>query len=138
MFKCIKCEELKNPSEFSPKKNAKRGHTDTCKICLRIYANRYYKNNKESRNKNSKKYRTKISKEFRDIKVEKGCKICGFNKSAFALEYHHIDPSTKLFSVSKKLTDVSKDKLQEEIKKCVLLCANCHRMVHSGEINLGS
>jgi len=48
------------------------------------------------------------------------------------LQYHHLDKSTKLFGISDKLSkknNLSKIKWREiknEIKKCIILCANCH------------
>ena len=57
------------------------------------------------------------------------CNICEYNKSPSALEFHHIDPSLKdnKFSI---LISMSWDKQKEELDKCILLCANCHREVH--------
>ena len=57
------------------------------------------------------------------------CIKCGYNKCTQALEFHHIDPSKKDFTISN-----GNFKLQEavkEIKKCILLCSNCHREFHS-------
>ncbi len=62
--------------------------------------------------------------------------LCGYNKCKSALEYHHLDPSKKEFQLSKARSR-SIDKIKQEIKKCVLLCANCHREVHAGIIKLG-
>lgn len=63
-----------------------------------------------------------------------GCTECGleFDGNCVSLfEFHHKDPSTKLFSLSYAgLSNNSKAKVQEEVKKCVLLCANCHRLLH--------
>lgn len=64
------------------------------------------------------------------------CKVCGFNNSHFALDFHHVDSSKKDFNLGK--TNKPLDLLMEELTKCVLLCANCHRMVHSGEIKIGA
>ena len=56
------------------------------------------------------------------------CKQCGYDKSIAALDFHHIDPSTK--ESENKFSDMSREKALKEIKKCVLLCANCHREIH--------
>ena len=48
-------------------------------------------------------------------------------------DLHHLDPSTKLFSISSGLRDYSTETVLEESKKCVLLCSNCHRLRHIGE-----
>ena len=60
-----------------------------------------------------------------------GCQICGYNKSIWALEFHHIDPSQKSFAINMG-KGVSLDRFREEAKKCILLCSNCHREVEHG------
>jgi hypothetical protein len=56
------------------------------------------------------------------------CTRCGGVFHPVCMDFHHRDPSTKSFAISRTWT-VSLAKLQEEISKCDLLCANCHRMV---------
>ena len=65
------------------------------------------------------------------------CCICGFNTFQEALEFHHVNPSTKEFglSASNSMTK-SLDKQIVEAKKCVLVCANCHRGIHAGYIQI--
>jgi len=58
------------------------------------------------------------------------CEFCGYNKSIKALEFHHKNPSEKEFNISKKGCTISIKKLKKEAKKCLLLCANCHREQH--------
>ncbi len=57
------------------------------------------------------------------------CSRCNYNKSLRALEFHHLDPTQKDMQIS-----VSKnpawEKVKEELKKCVLLCSNCHAEEH--------
>ena len=57
------------------------------------------------------------------------CCKCGYCKNYAALEFHHLDPKEKDF-VWTKLRELSWVKITEELKKCVLLCANCHREEH--------
>lgn len=66
------------------------------------------------------------------------CSECGFRDCYSALEFHHRDPSTKIGrGVSDVLTG-SFDKALEEAEKCVLLCGNCHQMLHEKENDLSS
>ena len=58
------------------------------------------------------------------------CCICGYNRCLQALEFHHLDPAQKDFTISKN-PNTSFDKAIEEIKKCILVCANCHREIHA-------
>jgi len=66
------------------------------------------------------------------IKTNAGCAVCGYKDHPAALDFDHIDPATKKFDISKRFAMSSKKLLMEEIKKCRVLCANCHR-IHSRE-----
>lgn len=56
------------------------------------------------------------------------CERCGYDKCIDALEFHHIDPTTK---ETKNLgTTAALSKQKEEADKCILVCANCHREIH--------
>jgi hypothetical protein len=61
--------------------------------------------------------------------VEKGgkCQVCGYDKCPTALEFHHLNPEEKSFSIGGNAKFKRWKQIQEEIKKCDLLCANCHR-----------
>jgi len=74
------------------------------------------------------------------IKLASGCQRCGYNKSAAALEFNHIDPSNKYTTRTGKRLHLSDmvatgyglATIMEEIKKCEILCANCHaELTHS-------
>ena len=60
------------------------------------------------------------------------CQICGYSKYQGALDLHHIDPSEKDFSLGHKGYTRSWERIKEELDKCVLLCATCHREVEGG------
>lgn len=59
------------------------------------------------------------------------CCLCGYDKVQDALDFHHIDPSTKEYGIAEKGTCHNLDKDIAEIRKCVLVCANCHREIHA-------
>ena len=59
------------------------------------------------------------------------CIRCGYNKCIDALEFHHRDPSVKDFQIAGGGNYRSLENLKAELDKCDLLCANCHREVHS-------
>ncbi len=62
------------------------------------------------------------------------CERCGYDKCIDALEFHHIDPSTK---ETKNLgTTAAIEKQKAEADKCILVCANCHREIHH-ELRIG-
>ena len=55
------------------------------------------------------------------------CQQCGYNKCTAALEFHHVDPTQKDPTWSRGWSLM---RLKEELDKCDILCANCHREVH--------
>lgn len=64
------------------------------------------------------------------------CIVCGYNKYAGALDFHHLDSANKKFSLSVKGLCYSWDTILNEAKKCVLLCKNCHTEVGAKIIDL--
>lgn len=56
------------------------------------------------------------------------CAICGYDRCAAALQFHHLDPSEKAFTMAYRGVSRSLDKA----RKCMLLCANCHAEVEAG------
>lgn len=76
---------------------------------------------------------------LKDMAIEyKGgkCLICGYNRCKSALEFHHTDPNQKDFGISKDGYTRSWEKVKLELDKCICVCANCHREIHSGLIDL--
>lgn len=62
------------------------------------------------------------------------CQCCGYKKAISALEFHHLNPAEKEFSFNEN-TNRSWSKTREELKKCILVCANCHREIHASLID---
>jgi len=63
------------------------------------------------------------------------CLICGYDRNPAALQFHHVDPTTKSFTLRNGDTR-SLARMRAEAAKCVLLCANCHAEVESGRTQL--
>ncbi len=66
---------------------------------------------------------------LKEYKKSLGCKKCGENHPA-CLEFHHINPKEKKFSLGRAKSHLTIKALKAEIVKCKLLCANCHRKEH--------
>jgi hypothetical protein len=60
------------------------------------------------------------------------CSLCGYHRSVGALQFHHVDPKSKAFSLSHRGVTLSLEAARAEAAKCVLLCANCHAEVEGG------
>jgi len=132
MNTCKKCGETKEDSLF--KKNYKKngsnylGPTNLCKACE-------FKDNKIYIEKNREVYNTKARDKRNQRKKEgvqyKGgaCEHCKEVVHIAAFDFHHVDASTKEFDPGLMGTH-SKEKYFAELDKCILLCANCHRIEH--------
>jgi transposase-like protein len=64
------------------------------------------------------------------------CRLCGYSGHPAALHFHHVDPATKRFSLSRFGITRSLAESRAEAAKCVLLCANCHAEVEVGAAEL--
>ena len=60
------------------------------------------------------------------------CTICGYSRHPAALQFHHVDPREKAFSIADRGVARSLDRALAEAAKCVLVCANCHAEVEAG------
>jgi transposase-like protein len=60
------------------------------------------------------------------------CAVCGYDRHVGALEFHHLDPIDKRFSLGHMGVARSIERARAEASKCVLLCANCHAEVEAG------
>ena len=59
------------------------------------------------------------------------CSICGYNKCNDALEFHHLNPKEKEFNISDRNIKLDWPEIQKELDKGIIVCANCHREIHS-------
>jgi len=65
------------------------------------------------------------------------CSKCGYNRNYAALCFHHKDESTKEFKITiRECSNHSMDHLLNEVKKCTLLCHNCHMEEHYPQMSI--
>lgn len=138
--RCPKCLKVLSSDKFKPRPD---GSISYCYKCELGYFKEYNKKryaSLEARQseleRGHEKYirivkPARIARKKKLIMIMGGkCQNCGYNKSAAALDFDHIDPKTKSRTISHLLAhqDPSSWKLAvKESKKCVLLCSNCHR-----------
>ena len=61
------------------------------------------------------------------------CEVCG-EDCWLALDFHHIDPATKSFAICTAMSrGWKRSRIEPELAKCILLCRNCHAILHWGE-----
>jgi len=82
---------------------------------------------------------SKRRKKLREMVIKyKGgkCILCGYHKYLGAFDLHHSSDSKKEFGLSEGGLTRSWEKIKKEADKCILVCANCHREIHSGVTQL--
>lgn len=93
----------------------------------------HYIDNKEKYKEATKvsgpKCRRKRTLWLQKIKSEMGCNVCG-EKRGPCLIFHHRDPNEKEIEIADAVWKISKKRILEEIKKCDVMCANCHLLFH--------
>jgi transcription elongation factor Elf1 len=96
----------------------------------------WYPANKERRKQLNAAWRKKVRDQFLEYKKTLSCIACG-NAESVCLDFHHTNPDEKEMAVAAMFNNHSSfEKVMEEVSKCVVLCANCHRMHHAGILNL--
>lgn len=111
---CSKCNIEKPIEDFAFRNKAKGTRRAECKQCIS--------------NRQKIKYH-KQKEELNEFKKQKKCAKCGENRF-YLLDFHHINPETKVDTIAKLSAHSSTKTMYEEIEKCICLCANCHREFH--------
>jgi 5-methylcytosine-specific restriction endonuclease McrA len=94
------------------------------------YQRKWYKKNYKKQIEKVRLNRIRLREYIQSVKMKSKCLSCGFS-NPIALQFHHINPSTKEFDLSHAhLTGRSIKNIQKEIDKCIVLCANCHFILH--------
>ena len=102
----------------------------------RGYSAKHYKNNKTKVLVGVKAQHTKQKAKWDAFKASLSCTVCGVNHPA-VIDFHHVDPSTKTAGIQTLIKNGRFAAAYKEVKKCVALCANCHRIHHYNERVLG-
>lgn len=134
MKKCSKCGLTKSLSEFYRRKRTPRKgeYYDRCRECYKIRGRIYYHQNRERQLKLALKRKARYVLERKAFLAKfknKPCKDCGKIYSPWIMDFDHRDGKTKIGSISNLIfrSLLKFDKIREEIEKCDLVCANCHR-----------
>lgn len=125
---CTKCGEFRQLSMF----RIRRGkHEQPCKKCCSEYGRRHYRNNKQYYIDKADKRNAIVLEQVRRIVWEylrnHPCVDCG-NDDPRVMEFDHVR-GVKKYNVSEMQNQRHTVKaLMEEIAKCDIRCANCHRI----------
>jgi hypothetical protein len=133
--RCSKCHIEKELSEFYFRHKGKRAgeYYNHCKECLKSRGRTYYQENHDRQLRLSVN-RNRVRRAEQRIYVSSlknhPCVDCGKKYPSCVMDFDHRDGSHKHGNVGSLVSQAyfTKDRLFEEIQKCDLVCANCHRI----------
>ncbi len=128
MKKCNCCQKNKELKEFNKNKRESDGLQKSCRECTKTQQNKSYHKNPKKYQEKIKEYLLGVKQWLIEFKKKKTCVKCG-EKRWYVLDFHHKDSSKKLYNIGDG-SRRSKGMIEKEIKKCVLLCRNCHSEFH--------
>lgn len=153
---CGRCKLEKPRSEFYARRDRPVGVQSYCKKCTKNQPRwkdgrfkdeadkqHIYKINRLSYQRNKAKYAQRAAQKKAQDKIRTleaygsfACNRCGFDVHPAALEFHHRNPTEKLFNISTAIGSPNQFPWKDvitEIAKCELICSNCHRIEHAAE-----
>lgn len=134
---CITCGESKVLEEFVKNAKSTEGRHTKCKSCHNKRQNERAAANPNMKNtRNASSYKAKQRTKNNILNYYSGvmkCADCGLISDIFDIyDFHHVNPKDKQYTVS-SIMDYKWETVKAELDKCVLLCANCHRIRHYKE-----
>ena len=140
--KCNKCQKELELDQFH-KRNKKRKDgsinvttQSICKTCSVKRRTEYYFANRDSEISVKKKRESEIKEWFLDLKKTYSCSNCDDSRW-YVIDFHHVNDDKEHNIADLSNGKYSKQKIVEELAKCIPLCSNCHRELHYFE-KLGS
>jgi hypothetical protein len=134
--KCSMCLQELPKGMFGNHSKGREGLRSRCKACNRVEARQTYQRNPAPYKARARAFsRTQagaLKSWLNQVKAEHGCCVCG-EADPVVLDFHHVQEKDLAVTtaVSKGVTAV-----ERELRKCVVLCANDHRRVHAGVIDV--
>lgn len=119
---------------FGTSKSRKDGLQVYCIECRRDIDKESYGKpaRKDALARSKQERQAKLRKFLRRVKA-KGCSKCG-EKEPCTIDFHHI--KDKKFDIAFGVNRYGFSVIKDEMRKCVLVCANCHRKIHAGVLEL--
>lgn len=117
---CPGCYRFLSWDKYIPHKDYPDGYSYRCRSCK----------------ENGSPPGNTVTKQYYVDQLGGSCNICGYNKYVAALVFHHVDQDTKQAAPDRLMLTLPSRACDEEIDKCILLCANCHLELHSGKVDI--
>ena len=112
---CTKCGKNLPIEEFNWRNKTKGTRRSECKYCHSQYMKQVYQKKKN---------------DVQELKAKCTCVKCG-DQRGYVLDFHHINPQEKENTIARMTSNnYTLEKVYQEIEKCIVLCANCHREFH--------
>ncbi len=136
-------QKTKELSSFYLREKARNRYHSQCKQCYsdkrKLFAKEHYNKYGDAYRKRARIRKASIKQDRQDKMIkylsDKSCANCGINDIR-VLDFDHIDETKKSFSIARAINDgYSWERISKEIKKCRILCANCHRIRTAKQYN---
>ena len=121
---CTKCRQFKPIGEFRRQSDTRYGLGYWCTPCWQSveHTEQWRQRGRESKRAIAAKF----------VALAGGaCQRCGYDRCVAPLDFHHVNPAEKADTPQHAMT-LGHETAYQELDKCVLLCANCHREYHFG------
>jgi len=133
---CTKCQHQKDVLSFPARKTSKDGRASWCRACYKEnWDVRYYENHQHYRNSHNtsrRKIREQNARKVFEYLTHHPCVSCG-ESDPIVLEFDHRDRVEKSGNIANMIVNSSWTRVESEIEKCDVLCANCHRRKSAAE-----
>lgn len=128
---CARCQSEKPVEAFPIKDKARGTRRSYCVPCHSEYGKEHYQKNKPyylAKNAGARVRQRQSNRDFAyEYLLTHPCVDCG-EPDPVVLDFDHVDPKLKLWSIGKMLSRQASPAIEREIGKCVVRCANCHRI----------
>jgi hypothetical protein len=135
---CTRCKTQKELHLFSARKLSKDGRASWCRACYKVnWDKRYYENHEHYRNSHNSsrnKIREDNARKVFEYLSKHPCVNCG-ESDPIVLEFDHRDKNDKIENIANLVLNSSWTRIEKEIAKCDVLCANCHRRKSAKQFN---
>lgn len=112
---CTKCGRKLPITDFNWRNKAKGTRRSECKYCHSAYMKKKYQQKKQ---------------QIQELKSQMKCAKCGESRG-YVLDFHHLNPEQKENTIARMTSNnYELNKVYDEVKKCIVLCSNCHREFH--------
>lgn len=124
LHRCARCQQWKPESEFH---HTRDGEFTYCRECRNAYDRQYYAQRGGPARRARNKARIDAARAWmNELKVDLSCIDCGERFPAFVMHWDHLPGFEKAGDISTMVGHRKRQAILEELRKCELVCANCH------------